>query len=141
MHGSDRLAKAMRLGPTLFAVLLAGCGPSLESAYFEPQSAVETAITNHYERYASEENGQCLRPYIKGLSRIEVIEDQPERLAVQIRYLFRDRNRDNGDGSNSVCVGFSGRRFTLGKTGGEIEVVEMSGPKRREPARTEEGGP
>lgn len=140
MHSSDRPARIMALGVALVAVLLAACGPSLESAYFGPSSVVESTIKRHYERYASEENGRCLRPYIKGLSRIDVIEDQPERLAVQIRYLFRDRNRDNGDGSNSVCVGFSGRRFTLGKTGGEIEVVEMSGPKRREPARTEEGG-
>ena len=71
MRSSDRPTKVSRLGPTLLAVLLVSCGPSLESAHFQPQSAVELAIANHYERYASEENGQCLRPYIKGLSRIE----------------------------------------------------------------------
>ncbi len=140
MRGSDRPAKVSRLGPTPFAVLLAGCGPSLESTYFKPQSAVETAIAHHYERYASEENGQCLRPYIKGLSRIEMIEDDPERLVVQIRYMFRDRIQDVGEDQNSACVGFNGRRVTLGKTDGKIEVVEMSGPKRRQPPRATEGG-
>ena len=139
MRSSDRPSRVSLLGPVLLTVLLASCGPRLESAHFQPPSAVELAIANHYERYASEENSQCLRPYIKGLSRVEVIEDQPERLVVQIRYFFRDRIREVGDDQNSACVGFNGRRVALGKSDGKIEVVEMTGPKRRQPARAEGG--
>lgn len=108
--------------PGLLAlVLVAGCASGLPSD-------TERAIETHYAAHASEEGGRCPALFIDGFTRVEVVEDSPQRQVVDARYLYGDRIKDRNDGGE--CVGYNGRRFTLGKTDAGVEVVEMSGPKR-----------
>ena len=75
----------------------------------------------------SVQNGRCPAPFIVGFTRVEVVEDDPQRQVVDVRYLYGDRIKDRSDGDGAQCVGFNGRRFILAKTGAGIEVVEMTG--------------
>jgi hypothetical protein len=112
--------------------LVAGCAASRvpETGFGEPQ-ALERAVMGYYEGHATEENRTCLRPYMYGLTRVDVVEEQPERLVVDVRYLYRDRNKDDrGDGLGRECSDYGERRFTLRKAGPGFEVLEMTGPQR-----------
>ena len=114
---------------TLAAVLLVACAPRMPATSFAEPSAVERAIIRYYEYNATEENRTCLSPYIEGLTQVNVVEDTPERLVVDVRYLYRDRFKDDrGNGMGRECSGYAGRRFTLAKTDAGITVVEMTGP-------------
>jgi hypothetical protein len=90
-----------RLWPIAFCVVLAvllGCsGAQIESAHFGPSTAIERAITRHFERYASE--GNCFNPYIDGFTRLTALEDTPDRLVVHARYFYRDRFQQGGAGA------------------------------------------
>jgi hypothetical protein len=111
-------------------LLLAACAASrIPANSFAEASAVERTVMRYYERHASEENRTCLSPYIEGLTQSSVVEDTPERLVVDVRYLYRDRFKDDrGNGMGRECSGYAGRRFTLAKTDAGIAVVEMTGP-------------
>lgn len=123
-----------RLGPVLVAALVAGCATSkLPSTSFAEPAALERAMKRYYEAHAEEQHGYCLNPYIDGLTQVQVIEDQPERLVVDVRYLYRDRFKDDSSqgGLGRECTGYAGRTFTLGKSqAGGVEVLEMTGPRR-----------
>lgn len=112
---------------------LAGCAsPSIESARFDSGGAIETAIKRHYSSNASERHGLCPRPYIDGITGVEVIEDSPERLVAEVRYFFRDRIREQaGDEDDGAvfCTGFSERTFTVTSTDQGPKVTDMSGPQ------------
>ena len=113
------------------ALLVTGCAASRvpETGFSEPQ-AVERAVARYYERHATEENDTCLSPYMYGVTQVDVVDEQPERLVVDVRYLYRDRSRDDQDGLGRDCSAYSERRFTLGKDAEAIEVLEMTGPQR-----------
>jgi hypothetical protein len=119
------------LGCCLSALLLVGC---VSAAAEAPEA--RTAIKRYYEAYASENTGQCLAPYIDGFTRVQVIESGTERMVLDVRYMYRDRVKDqqsSGDqGMRNVCVGFGERRFVLANSQGAWRVEEMSGPRRRE---------
>ena len=120
---------------SIMLILLAGCSSTrIESAYFGPSAAIERAIRRYYERNASEGGAACFRPYIDGFSRIDVVEDTPDRLVVDARYFFRDRAQEAGPGGGNSCVGFNERTFTLarGEDGGPV-VTAMTG-EQYEPA-------
>ena len=113
-------------------VLLAGCAASRvpETGFGDPQ-ALERAVMTYYARNATEENRTCLSPFMYGLTQVDVVEQQPERLVVEVRYLYRDRNKDDrGDGLGRECSNYGERRFTLRKDGAGVEVIEMTGPQR-----------
>jgi hypothetical protein len=117
---------------TFAAALLAGCAasPMPESSFGEPQ-ALERAVTRYYAAHATEENRTCLSPYIYGLTQVHVVEETPERLVVDVRYLYRDRNKDDrGDGLGRECSDYGERHFTLGKGVTGLEVLDMTGPQR-----------
>jgi hypothetical protein len=112
------------------ALLVAGCAASRipETSFAEP-AEIERAIMRYYEYNATEENRTCLSPYIDGLTQVEVVEETPERLVVDVRYFYRDRFKDDGgNGLGRECTGYAERRFTLAKSDSGIEVVEMTGP-------------
>jgi hypothetical protein len=114
----------------VIAVLLAGCA----NAPWQP-SAYETAIKRYYEAHASEYNGQCLAPYINGFTNIQVVEETPDRLVVDARYLYRDwvkdqRGSDSNGGMMRECVRYNQRTFVLARHDDQFEVTEMSGPRR-----------
>jgi hypothetical protein len=114
----------------LAAVVVAGCAASRlpETGFGEPQ-VLERAVMRYYESHATEENRTCLSPYMEGLTQVDVVEEQPERLVVDVRYLYRDRNKDDrGDGLARECSDYSERRFTLGKGATGVEVLDMTGP-------------
>jgi hypothetical protein len=113
-------------------VLVAGCAASRvpETGFGDPQ-ALERAVTSYYARHATEENRTCLSPFMYGLTEVDVVDEQPDRLVVDVRYLYRDRNKDDrGDGLGRECSNYGERRFTLRKDGAGVEVIEMTGPQR-----------
>jgi hypothetical protein len=114
----------------VIAALVAGCA----NAPWQPP-VYETAIKSYYEAHASEYNGQCLAPYIDGFTRIEVVEETPDRLVVDARYLYRDRVKDQrgSDDNGSFmreCVRYNQRTFVLARNDDQLQVTEMSGPRR-----------
>jgi hypothetical protein len=119
------------IGLTSVLLLLAGCAASRMPAtsFAEPQE-LERTVMRYYERHATEENRTCLSPYIDGFTRVEVVEEQPDRLVVDARYFYRDRSKDDTgeNGFGRECTGYADRRFTLAKSGEGVEVVEMTGP-------------
>jgi hypothetical protein len=111
-------------------LLLAACAASrMPATSFAEPPEIERAVMRYYERHATEENRTCLSPYIEGLTQVDVVEETPERLVVDARYLYRDRFKDDRDnGMGRECSGYAGRRFTLAKSDAGIAVVEMTGP-------------
>jgi hypothetical protein len=114
----------------LIAALVVGCStPRLPSTGFAQPAALERAMKRYYEAHATEQHGYCSTPYIDGLTQVQVIENQPDRLGVAVRYLYGDRQKADSDGHE--CTGYAGRRFTLGKgPAGGVEVLDMTGPRR-----------
>jgi hypothetical protein len=111
------------------ALLLVGC-----SSVSSDQSDLDGTIERYYEAHASERGGQCLAPYIDGITRTDVVEDDPARPVVDVRYLFRDRYKDNEAGMEgnglTGCVGYGTRRFVLARSDDTLTVEQMSGPRR-----------
>lgn len=116
----------------LGALTVAGCAASrVPETGFGDRQALERAIMSYYERHATEENRTCLSPFMYGLTKVDVVEEQPEHLVLDVRYLYRDRNRDDrGDGLGRECSDYGERRFTLHQDATGFEVVEMTGPQR-----------
>ena len=113
--------------------LVAGCATRLPSASFAEPAALEQAMNDYYDSHAMEQWGYCMTPYIEGLTQVAVVETQLDKLVVDVRYLYRDRQKDNNQNSfTQDCVSYAGRQFTFGKgnTGG-VEVVDMTGLRRR----------
>jgi hypothetical protein len=113
--------------------LLAGCAASrLPSTSFAEPAALNRAMTAYYEAHAMEQWGYCLTPYIDGLTQVSVVDNQPDKLVLDVRYLYRDRQK--GTQQNSFvteCVSYAGRQFTFGKDkAGGVEVVDMTGLRR-----------
>ena len=111
------------------ALLLAGC-----TSAFGDQSEIDGTIERYYEAHASERAGQCLAPYIDGITRADVVEDDPARLVVDVSYLYRDRikdqPRDNPADALIGCVGYGSRRFVLARSDDTLTIEQMSGPRR-----------
>ena len=110
------------------AALVAGCASSRmpETSFGQPQ-ALERAVKSYYASHATEENGTCSMPYMDGLTHVEVLEERPEHLALEVGYLYRDRRKN--DGLVQECVGYDERRFTLAKSAAGIEMLNMTGPQ------------
>ena len=111
------------------ALILAGC-----SSAFGEQSELDGTIERYYEAHASERGGQCLAPYIDGITRTDVVEDSPDRLVVDVRYLYRDRikdqPRDNPADALTGCVGYGERQFVLARSDDTLTIEQMTGPRR-----------
>lgn len=124
---------------SVILVLLAGCTATrIESAHFATPAATERAIKLYYERNASEGGARCFRPFIDGFTRLDVIEDTPQRLVVEARYFFRDRAQEGGSGEGgNVCTGFNERTFTLARDqNGAPVVIGMTGEQYEPALRT-----
>ncbi len=122
---------SIRLLCLALLVLVAGCATRLPSTGFAEPAALERAMKRYYESHATEEHGYCLMPYIGGLTQVAVVTNQPDRLVVDVRYLYHDRSKDGGDNGGHECTGFAGRRLTFGKgPTGAVQVLDMTGPRR-----------
>ena len=103
---------------------------------FAPGNVTGAAVSSYYEAHASEDYARCNRPYFDAITRVDVVEDAPDRLVLDIRYKYQDRLCDDEDGdvllpgdietSRKVCWGFESRQFTLEKADGGMQVVEMT---------------
>jgi hypothetical protein len=107
------------------AALVAGCA----NPPWQPP-AYETAIKRYYQAHASEKNGQCLAPYIDGFTTLEVVEDTPERMVVDARFLYRDWVKAGSDRPFGECIGYGRRSFVLTQSDDRLQVIEMSGLRR-----------
>lgn len=114
----------------LSTVLLAGCASPLDGVALGAPGALERVILRHYERYATEEYGRCSRAYIDGITAAQVVEQAGDRVALDVRYFYRDRLRGGSERDGSDCLGFGERRFVVDRGDAGLEVVEMSGPQR-----------
>jgi hypothetical protein len=115
----------------LVAALVAACATRLPSTNFAEPAALEQAMKRYYEAHASEQYGYCLKPYIDGLTQVTVVDSQPDRLVVDVRYFYRDRLKDDrGINGGRECTGYAGRSFTFGKGTTGVEVLEMTGTRR-----------
>jgi hypothetical protein len=127
----------------LAVALIAGCANhQLPRTSFAKPAALDRAMIAYYEAHATEEHGYCPTPYIDGLTQVSVVDNQPNKLVVDVRYFYRDRSkndRSHNQSSNNAmqsgfqrqCTGYAGRQFTLGKgKTGEVEVLDMTGPRR-----------
>lgn len=112
-------------------LLLAACASRIPATGFAEPQAIERTIERYYESNASEENQTCLTPYMDGLTQVAVVDEQPDRLVLDVRYFYRDRFKDDGrDGIGRECTGFAERQFTLAKTDAGLQVVAMSDSRR-----------
>ncbi len=115
---------------TALCLLLGACAASLSSLAGYP--GLKTKIRYYYANHASEENATCLAPEMRGITRVEVLEDTPERLVLRIRYYYQDDSYGEIDEENFTilrCRGFRTRTFVVDKRDG-LRVVGMSGPVR-----------
>jgi hypothetical protein len=108
--------------------------PAFTAVYPSSLGQAHGTVERYYEAHASEGGGRCLAPYVAGITNTQVVENAPERLVVDVRYLYHDRIKDQprgnpADGLTS-CVGFGERRFVLARNGDSLDVEEMSGPRR-----------
>ena len=114
------------------SVLLAP--PPFTATYPSLLGQAHGSVYRYYEAHASEGGGQCLAPYIAGITNTKVVENHGERLTIDVRYLYRDRIKDQTRGNPAdaltLCFGFGGRRFVLASNGDSLDVEEMSGPRR-----------
>jgi hypothetical protein len=116
---------------SLVVLLLGSCASRIPATGFAEPAAIESAITRYYERNGSEENQTCLTPYIDGLTRTAVVDEQPDRLVLDVHYFYRDRFKsDNDNGIGRECTGFRAREFTLAKGPDGIAVVAMGESRR-----------
>jgi len=98
-------------------------------------------IERFYRQRAWERNATCPMPRIDAILSATVIEETEDEIVALVRYSWRDETRldnDNrggirGRGGGGRCRGIDERRFTLEKLDGDVRVVRMSGPQRREP--------
>jgi hypothetical protein len=139
-------SRLLRTG--LFLLPLGACVdlvPPVPDSRFGPGNAASAAISSYYEDHASEDYARCNRPYFDAITRVDVIEDTPELLVLDVRYKYQDRLWDDEDShvrlpggvaaSRKVCRGFESRQFTLEKVDGDVQVVDMTGPVRGSGAR------
>lgn len=109
---------------------LAGC----TSAGLSVDSRLQHEIIRYYAHHATEQNALCLAPEIRGITRMEVLEETPDRLVVRVRYNWVDEiyGEEDVDGLGVTlqrCNGFAERVFTIDRRDG-VRVVDMTGPKR-----------
>jgi hypothetical protein len=97
---------------------LSGAGQDLAGV-----PGLRTTIQHYYEARATEENGRCRAPLLDGVLNATVLEDDPQRLVVRVRYLYRDHTAE----LQGACIGFGTRTFTIERGPDGPMVVDMSG--------------
>lgn len=97
-------------------------------------------VQNYYESRGTEEGGRCSAPILVGVSRSQVLADDPSQMVIELTYLYRDYIRDNRrvdprrplrNRINPQCRGYATRTFTINKgEDGELTVAGMTGGQR-----------
>lgn len=113
---------------------LTGCGyqgPSV--AGYE---GLQYKIISFYDNKALEENASCTQPRMKAIIRANVIEENAERVVMNVRYRYRDEGQTSDNwflgGTFFRCNDWAERTFTMVKnTADQVDVEKMTGPQRR----------
>jgi hypothetical protein len=109
----------------LLALALAACSglPSGAGQGLAGVPDLRPVVQRYYEARATEENGRCRSPLLDGVLNAAVLQDDPQRLVVRVRYLYRDHSAE----LRGACIGFGNRTFTIDKGPDGLTVVDMSG--------------
>ena len=109
----------------LLALALAACSglPSGAGQDLAGVPDLRPVVQRYYEARATEENGRCRAPLLDGVLNATVLQDDPQRLIVRLRYLYRDHTAE----LRGACIGFGNRTFTIDKGPDGLTVVDMSG--------------
>jgi hypothetical protein len=110
-------------------VALVGCNTAGQNI---PQwRQAERAIEWFYENNAWERGASCIPPRLLGVTRTTVVEDTPERLVLDVLYLWDVEGQNDDELVGVPCFGQGERTFVLSKyTGGGYSVASMTGPQR-----------
>jgi hypothetical protein len=111
------------LALTLAPALTACNGASSAGQDLAGVQGLRPVLQHYYEARATEENGRCRSPLLDGVLNAAVLQDDPQRLVVRVRYLYRDHSAE----LRGACIGFGNRTFTIDKGPDGPMVVEMSG--------------
>ncbi|MCB9945801.1 MAG: hypothetical protein H6851_19515 [Geminicoccaceae bacterium] len=118
------IAKASLYLAAVAALVLAGCtfeGPSLAGV-----PGLQIRVLNYYRDHAAEDNGRCLAPRIRAITRTEVLEQGEDRIVLRLRYAYYDREfgaQDDLDVMVGRCNDFATRDFTIEKNANGVMVV------------------
>jgi len=109
----------------LLALALAACSglPSGAGQDLAGVPDLRPVVQRYYEARATEENGRCRAPLLDGVLNATVLQDDPQRLVVRLRYLYRDHTAE----LRGACIGFGNRTFTIERGPEGPTVVDMSG--------------
>jgi len=134
---------AARLGrwlPALGLLALAACDPTKNPAWtLGGEPGMLFTIKQYYELNALEEGGRCSAPLLEGVTRSRVVEEDEERLSVDLGYYYRDMAGGGDDcdrfrllrcGVMRECQGFAERSFVVGREGDALRVLEMGGERK-----------
>jgi hypothetical protein len=125
----------------LSALWLGACDPRTNPAWtLGGEPGLLFVLKQYYERNALEEGGVCSSPLLEGVTRSRVVEDDGDRLAVDLGYYYRDTIRDGDDcsrfrplrcGVMRECQGFASRSFVVEREADGFRVIEMGGDQKR----------
>jgi hypothetical protein len=110
---------------------------ALGACQLSPRDELGRQMENFYRNVAWEENATCLSVEM-GITRMEILEETPERMMVRARYWYEDRTIDRGGDGSGVsmidaftCRGVGERVFEVARRAdGSFQVVSMTGPQR-----------
>lgn len=107
----------------LLALALAACNGVSGSQNLAGVQGLRPVVQGYYQARATEESGRCRSPLLDGVLSATVLQDDPQRLIVRVRYLYRDHAAE----LRGACIGFGNRTFTLERGPEGLAVVDMSG--------------
>lgn len=124
----------LRLAVVAPLAALAACGwrgPGLAG-----YPGLQWDVVGFYGGRAMEANARCPNPRITTITHAEVVEEDSERVVMELRYRWVDDTQtvDSGasGGSKIVCQGWGERRFTFDRrSDGGLEVASMTGSQQR----------
>lgn len=117
-----QLVPVLALVTLWLAACVDGIAPNSGSS-LAGQPGLLPIVQQYYERRATEENGRCRAPLLDGVLSSTVLDSTPQRMVIQIRYLYRDHTAE----LRGACRGFGNRTFTVEKEGSDFVVVDMTG--------------
>lgn len=138
-RGSQAAGRRQWRWLALLVLGLAACGDPRDNPAWTlgGEPGLLFVIKQYYERNALEEGGRCSSPLLEGVTRSRVVEDDADRISVELGYYYRDMIRDDCDRlPNAGCVmrecqGFAQRNFVVGRQADGLKVLEMNGAQKR----------
>lgn len=127
-----RHSRPAMLATTL--LMLAACttdGTPGSAWSLEGRPGLLRAIERYYQSVALENMGRCQHVLMDGVTRSEVVVDEPERMVLDVRYRYRSTSPSE---RRRGCGGFGERTFEIAIRGDDHEVVSMSGDQH-DPSR------